>query len=131
MHDPYLKRSPTRPYNFVLSASSLPLMVGLRIRRCCTVGIKLEPSPLRLPTLHSGSSPALPFAYQKFEHVRKFEMYVYLRISSYPFVQFKLNATMYREAGARRCAHFNPECPYSVLSVESSYSTEVRFKALI
>ena len=25
--------------------------------------LKLEPSPLRLPTLHSGSSPALPFTY--------------------------------------------------------------------
>ena len=26
-----------------------------------TVGVKLEPFPLRLSTLHSGSSPALPF----------------------------------------------------------------------
>ena len=26
-----------------------------------------------------------------------------------------MNATMYREAGARRGVHFNPECPHSVL----------------
>ena len=26
-----------------------------------------------------------------------------------------LNATMYREAGARRRAYFNPKCPHSVL----------------
>ena len=27
-----------------------------------------------------------------------------------------MNATMYREAGARRGLHFNPECPHSVLN---------------
>ena len=40
-------------------------MVGLYVgavtnKKQGTVGVKLEPSPLRLPTLHSGSSPALP-----------------------------------------------------------------------
>ena len=29
--------------------------------------------------------------------------------------QINPNATMYREAGARRGVHFNPECPHSVL----------------
>ena len=27
-----------------------------------------------------------------------------------------MNATMYREPGARRGVYFNPECPYSVLT---------------
>ena len=31
------------------------------------------------------------------------------------YLMFTMNATMYREAGARRCAHFNPELPRSVL----------------
>ena len=32
--------------------------------------LKLEPSPLRLPTLHSGSSQALPFTYQVHKEVQ-------------------------------------------------------------
>ena len=35
------------------------------------------------------------------------------------------NATMYREAGARRGVHFNPECPHSVLpTVERGLKSE-------
>ena len=40
-------------------------------------------------------------------------------------VTSRKNATMYREAGARRGVHFNPECPLSVASYPGS-STEKR-----
>ena len=97
-------------YNFVRSASSLSLMVGPRIRRCCTVGIQLEPSLLRLPTLHSGSSPALPFAYQKFEfwstcaNSKCTCTYVYLRIRS-----FNLNFR-YMAASRHTYIHTHASC---------------------
>ena len=39
------------------------------------------------------------------------------------------NATMYREAGARRGVHFNPECPHSVLpTVERGLKSEPKNK---
>ena len=41
-----------------------------------------------------------------------------------------LNATMYREAGARRGVHFNPECPHSVFTtVERGQKSEPKSKA--
>ena len=41
-----------------------------------------------------------------------------------------LNATMYREAGARRGVHFNPECPRSVFTtVECGQKSEPKSKA--
>ena len=40
-----------------------------------------------------------------------------------------MNATMYREAGARRGVHFNPECPHSVLpTVERGLKGEPKDK---
>ena len=45
-------------YNFVRSASSLPLMVGSV--RSCRACLNLSCLRYGLPTLHSGSSPALP-----------------------------------------------------------------------
>ena len=42
---------------------------------------------------------------------------------------FVTNATMYREAGARRGVHFNPECPHSVLpTVERGLKSEPKNK---
>ena len=38
----------------------------------------------------------------------------YRLYSSYHLWAKLSNATMYREAGARRGVHFNPECPHSV-----------------
>ena len=39
-------------------------------------------------------------------------------------------ATMYREASARRGVHFNPECPRSVLTiVERGLKSELKDKA--
>ena len=54
---------------FVRSGSCLPLMVGPQLlqqtRSKVPCVLKFEPSPLLLPMLHTGSSPALPFIYSK------------------------------------------------------------------
>ena len=67
MHNPYLKRSQPVVYNLY---SLWAACCWWLVHSCCDKKrskvphvLKLEPSLLRLPMLHSGSSPALPFTY--------------------------------------------------------------------
>ena len=74
MHGPYLKRSETGVYNFG-TVCEQPAVDGQSVATVTNkvpYVLQLEPSPLRLPTIHSSSSlafslvprshgPALPF----------------------------------------------------------------------
>ena len=67
MHDFYLKRSQPGVYKFCMVFEQ-PAVDGRSVAAVTNKSkvpcvLKLEPSPLRLPMLHTGSSPAFVLTY--------------------------------------------------------------------
>ena len=62
MYDPYLKQSqPACIILYGLRAADGRSVAAVTKKSKVLCVLKLAPSPLRLPMLHSGSSPALPY----------------------------------------------------------------------